>query len=158
MKLREVLNKLILVVVAVAFFAIVEHSFAASIKNSLSNNVTDIIIGNNTKGPYTLSYSNIDSKSLSAIINGRSLKLGRDIKLDNSNGIIAFEQTLLKDAIVKVNYNIIPGKSKKIANIQSVPLDLNIIENDNQSLSFTGLYKQGDLNNPSVAHSVVDSE
>jgi hypothetical protein len=44
--------------------------------------VTDVIVGRNNKGPYALSWTNIDSSSVVVICNGLMLKRGEKYNID----------------------------------------------------------------------------
>ena len=117
--------------------------------------VTDVIVGHNTRGPYSLSWTNFDANGISVIINGRSLKNGADCKIDTANGIISFDSILINDAIARVSYRTLPGKSKRAAGGTSIPVTLNLRSGATGSLRMTGLYAQDDPNNPNAGKSII---
>lgn len=117
--------------------------------------VTDVIVGHNKKGPYTLSYTNIDLDTLSVVINGRSLKRGDDFNIDPAKGMLSFNSVLVNDAIVRASYRIIPGKSQKNAAKLSVPVSLNIFQTQDSSMQVTGLFAQDDPKNPNAGKTVI---
>jgi hypothetical protein len=103
--------------------------------------VTDIIVGHDNKGPYSLSWTQIDSSSITAVLNGRTLRKDTDYNIDATNGIISFNSVLLNDAIVHVSYKKTTS-SKSNTGAVSVPVSLNLMEGRTASLSVTGLYAQ----------------
>jgi selenocysteine lyase/cysteine desulfurase len=52
--------------------------------------VTDVIVGHGTRGPYALSWTNFDTDGISVVINGRSLRKGQDYNIDTAGGVISF--------------------------------------------------------------------
>ena len=67
--------------------------------------MSDVLIGHNNRGPYTLSWTNVDAGSVKVIIDGRTLKQGNDYRLDRVNGTMSFIAKVPNDAIVHVSYN-----------------------------------------------------
>ncbi|MHB9036735.1 MAG: hypothetical protein ACYC64_08715 [Armatimonadota bacterium] len=117
--------------------------------------VTDVIVGHNNKGPYSLSWTEVDPASVCVVLGGRTLRKGSDYNIDLTNGMISFNSMLLNDAIVRVSYKTIPGKSQANSGKLSVPVNLNLMQGRNGSLSVTGLYAQDDQNNPEAGRTVV---
>ena len=117
--------------------------------------VTDVIVGRNNKGPYMLTWTEFLTDDISVIINGRSLRKGQDYNIDPSKGIIAFNSILLTDAIVRVSYRTIPGKSKRSSGQVSVPVSVNVFQGQDASLNVTGLYAQDDPNKPDATKTIV---
>ncbi|MCE5199883.1 MAG: hypothetical protein ABFD54_04045 [Armatimonadota bacterium] len=117
--------------------------------------VTDVIVGHNNKGPYTLSWTNIDDDTVEVVLSGRTLRRGNDYTIDSANGLMSFNAILLNDAIVRVSYKITQGKSQPTSKSVSVPVSISLLQGQNSSLNVTGLYKQDDPNNPEAAKTVV---
>ena len=117
--------------------------------------VTDVIVGHGTRGPYVLSWNNFDTDGISVVINGRSLRKGDDYNIDSSGGVISFNSVLATDAIVRVSYHVVSGKSKKTAGGLNVPVTLNLRSSASGSLKVTGLYTQDNSNDPNAAKSIV---
>ncbi len=120
-----------------------------------ANSVDDVVVGRNIKGPYTLTWTDIDPASVTVIFNGRTLKKGENYNIDTAKGMISFTSVVLNDAIVRVCYNIIPGKSKQNAGKVNVPVTLNVFQRQDASLQVTGLYAQDDPKNPNATKTVV---
>lgn len=120
-----------------------------------SDYVTDVIVGKNTKGPYSLSWTDIDTDSLSVVINGRSLKRNKDYRIDPAKGVLSFDSVLINDAIVRVSYRTIPGKSKRAGGQLNIPITLDLLQGQDASMQVTGLYAQDDPKNPDAAKTVV---
>lgn len=117
--------------------------------------VNDVVIGRNNKGPYTLSWTDIDARSISVLLDSRTLKNGADYNIDAINGIIAFDRVVLNGVIVRVSYKTIPGKSKANEGKIDVPANINLIDSLDTSLNITGLYTQGDPKKMEAAKTIV---
>lgn len=120
--------------------------------------VTDVIVGHNTKGPYTLSWTNVDQNSITAVVNGRSLKKGKDFNIDPAKGMMAFDSVVANDSIVRITYKIIPGKSQKTTGKFNIPVSLNVFQSKKGSIKVSGLYAQDDPNNPNAGKTVFGLE
>jgi hypothetical protein len=115
--------------------------------------VTDVVVGHNNKGPYTLSWTEIDLKSVVAVINGRTLKSG-EYTVDNTKGMLSFGAVLKQDAIVRITYST-TTKSKRTGGVTSVPVTLNVLNDPRANLQVTGLHVQTDANNPDAGKTIV---
>ena len=120
-----------------------------------SNEVTDVMVGRNNKGPYMLSWTNMDPASVRVVINGMTLKRGEKYNIDYAKGMISFTSTVLTDAIVRVSYSKVPGKSQQNTNKVNVPVTLNVFQGQDASVQVTGLYAQDDPKNPDAGKTVV---
>ena len=147
--IRILLNK------RIAALALVCLATSAACAAASGEIVTDVIVGRNNKGPYPLSWTNIDPSSVVVIINGITLKKGEQYDIDCAKGIISFRSILLNDAIVRVSYSLIPGKSERNPGKISVPVTLSVFDRQDASLRVTGLYAQDDPKNPEAAKTVV---
>lgn len=117
--------------------------------------VTDVIVGHNTRGPYSLSWTNFDPDGISVVINGRSLKKGSDYNVDIAKGVASFSSVLVNDAIVRVSYRTIPGKSQRATGASNIPVTLNLRSSATGNLRLTGLYAQDDPKNPNAGKSII---
>lgn len=117
--------------------------------------VTDILVGHNNKGPYYLSWNNVSTDMISVVVNGRMLKKGVDYTIDPTKGIMSFTSVVATDAIVRVSYQTVPGKSTRTASGASIPVSLKLRDGDSGSLSVTGLYMQNDPKNPDAGRSIL---
>ena len=116
--------------------------------------VTDVIVGHNNRGPYSLSWTNVDPRSVSVVVSGRTLKNRADYNVDTDKGILGFSSVLMTDAIVRVSYRTIPGKSKRAVGNLNIPIALDIFQRQDASVKLMGLYAQDDPNNPEAGKSV----
>ena len=117
--------------------------------------ITEIVVGHNTKGPYTLSWTDIDPRSVFITLDSRTLKKGEDYNLDTAKGMIAFDRIVVQDALVRVSYKVTPGKSKANSGNMNIPVSLNLVSRQDTNLSITGLYAQGDPKKPDTAKTIV---
>lgn len=117
--------------------------------------ITDVLVGHNNKGPYTLSWTDIRLDTVSATLDGKPLKLGADYKIDAAKGMLTFERNLLEDKLVSVSYLINPQKSKANSNVVNLPVTVGIVKNDNTTLNLRGLFSQPDVKNPGSTSTVV---
>ena len=117
--------------------------------------VTDVIVGRNSRGPYTLSWTNIDPSSVIVVVNGITLKRGEHYNIDCEKGVISFNSIVKNDAIVRVTYSTTPGKSQRNTGKVNIPVTLNVFQRQDASLQVTGLYMQDDPRNPDVGKTIV---
>lgn len=117
--------------------------------------VTDVIVGHNNRGPYSLSWTNFDPDGVSVVINGRSLRKNTDYGIDIGKGIISFSSVLVNDAIVRVSYRVQPGKSARAVGGTNIPVTLNLRSSASGSLRVTGLFAQDDPRNPNAGKSIL---
>lgn len=116
--------------------------------------VTDVVVGHNNRGPYYLSWTDFDKDGISVVINGRSLRRGSDYNIDISKGIITFNNVLANDALARVSYRILPGKSKRASGPASIPVTLNLRASESGNLRVLGLYAPDNPKNPNAAKSI----
>jgi len=116
--------------------------------------VTDVVVGHNNRGPYYLSWTDFDKDGISVVINGRSLRRGSDYNIDISKGIITFNSVLANDALARVSYRVVPGKSKRATGPSSIPVTLNLRSSDSGNLRVLGLYAPDNPKNPNAAKSI----
>jgi hypothetical protein len=117
--------------------------------------VTDVIVGRNMRGPYSLSWTNFSADDISVVINGRSLKKGSDYNIDVAKGLVSFNSVLVNDAIVRVSYRTVPGKSQRASSGGSIPVTLSLHNSSAGNLKMMGLYAQSDPKNPTAGKSVI---
>ena len=117
--------------------------------------ITEIVVGHNTKGPYTLSWTDIDPRSVSITLDSRTLKNGEDYNIDTAKGMIAFDRIVVQDALVRVSYKTTPGKSKANSGNMNIPVSLDLVSRQDTNLSITGLYAQGDPKKPDTTKTIV---
>ncbi len=103
----------------------------------------DIISGNNSRGPYRLSWAGIPASREIVSVNGRAALRGVDYALDYAKGTITFTSVLKTTGLAKVEYPVDSGRSIRNAAGVSVPVALDLYASGRSSLQLTGLYKQG---------------
>lgn len=155
MKPRTLLNNIaaMLLTVCLGFVVLTPSCFA--VPQKVGDTITDVVVGRNIKGPYTLSYVDFDPGSVRVVLNGRTLKKGEDYNVDSSKGLISFNAVVLNDVLVSVSYNLIPSKSKQNAGTVNVPVILNVFQRKDANVQVTGLYAQEDPKNPDVTKTIV---
>ena len=113
---------------------------ADATSTSIGNLVTDVLVGHNNKGPYVLSWTAFDADSVSIVVNGQTLKKNTDYNIDASTGLLSFNSNVAADAIIRVSYQIIDGKSKQKSSTSGSPLALNIFSANDSDLKITSAY------------------
>ena len=116
--------------------------------------ISDVLIGHNNMGPYMLTWTNIDAGSVRVILDGRTLKQGDDYGLDQVNGIMSFTASVPTDAIVHVSYNttaLVQACSGQV----SIPVSVDLLQDQDTSLKVTGLYAQNDPKDPNSSKMVI---
>ncbi|MBI2843974.1 MAG: hypothetical protein HYX78_11295 [Armatimonadetes bacterium] len=109
-----------------------------------SADVTDILIGKGAKGPYFLSWKNIESEGETVIVSGRKLMRGPDYTIDPASGTVAFAESVPQDAIVRITYRQVPGKSTTNGGGIDLPVNMRLLDRDDANLDVLGFYKAGD--------------
>lgn len=147
--LRHLTNRIMVLILTAS---VVVAAVAAA---PTGDRVTDVIVGRNNRGPYTLSWTNIDLSSVTVVVNGLTLRKGEHYTIDSEKGLISFTSPVKADAIVRVSYNTIPGKSQRNSGQLNVPVTLNVFRGQDANLQVTGLYVQDDPRNPDAGKALV---
>ncbi len=138
----------------VAAFLLASGAFAQMVDQTLGQ-VTDVIVGHGGKGPFTLSWTDMDPGSISVVVSGMTLHKDQDYSVDASSGIISFTSALNQDVIARVAYTLVPGKSQRSTAGATVPVTVNVFAGQGAGLQFTGLYSGTDVNNPDTGTTVL---
>lgn len=101
----------------------------------------DLISGNGSRGPYTLSWSGIPTGRESVVVDGRIALRAVDYSLDAGKGTITFTAPLGAASLARVEYPLNPRSSRRNAVLSSIPVALDLYASDRSSLQFTALYK-----------------
>lgn len=122
--------------------------------------ISDVFIGKNTRGPYVLSWKNIEAQSEVIILSGRRLAREQDYTIDYTSGILAFNELVTPNTIARVTYRRVPGKSVQNSGGLSLPLDMNLFSSDRMNLNATGILNSGSGqgNSPGLAVIGLSSE
>lgn len=110
--------------------------------------VTDIFIGRNTKGPYMLSWKNIEPNSDVAVCDGITLARSSDYNIDYATGMLALTSPLASNKIVRVTYGYKPEKAAANTPGMTLPISLDLMNREGSKLQMLGLYKEQDPNRP----------
>jgi hypothetical protein len=121
-------------------------SDAASANQSALDAINDIFIGKNTRGPYVLSWNNVDPDSELIVVAGRKMSRGNDYTIDYPSGSIAFSESLPQGAVARATYRRIPGKSAANAGGISLPLSMRLLNSDRGNLDVMGFYRNSGNN------------
>ncbi|CCW34548.1 hypothetical protein CTKA_00432 [Chthonomonas calidirosea] len=110
-------------------------------KNDLQ---TDLIVGQNTVGPYRLSWRNAVQGSEMVVVDGRLLQAGRDYTIDWSSGVIRFSVPLPSGELARVSYSVNTPTAERVLSASYVPLQWNFWQNDNGFLRISSLLRASD--------------
>ncbi|MDO8682828.1 MAG: hypothetical protein Q7N50_05035 [Armatimonadota bacterium] len=119
-----------------------------------SESISDLLIGKNIKGPYLLTWKQIETESEAIVIDGIIAQRGADYSVDYATGMVAFVKPLRTGSMARVQYRCQIGKAVRNAAGISLPIELNLMSKSSSSLRFTGLYKESNPNQPNTAMTV----
>jgi len=114
----------------------------------------DVLLGKNTKGPYLLSWKQIDPDSETVTVDGITAQRGLDYAIDYTAGAVAFVKPLGSGSIARINYRYTVGRATANAGTLSLPIELSILQRESSSLRFTGRYKEGAPDKPNSGSTV----
>ena len=104
----------------------------------------DVCLGNDTPGPFGLSWNHVAAGSERVSINGLAQLRGLDYTLDADGGTVTFMRNLPSRSAASISYAYDPGAARRAGGGQSVPLTLDLVRSDRGSLSFLALGKMGE--------------
>ena len=102
---------------------------------------SDIVFGQNRKGPYLLSWKGIHPNSEQVVRDGVALQRDTDYTFDPSAGVLAFSTPLRANQMVRVTYRCDTADSKPNKQDISLPLQWDLWKNGANRLAFRGLYR-----------------
>jgi hypothetical protein len=102
----------------------------------------DVIVGNGTSGPYTLTYKSIASASVSVSKNSASLVSGLDYTVDGSQGQVTFTRPLATNASAVVQYTYDPATAQPAGGKIVLPVQVDVAQTDHQDVFFSAKYQQ----------------
>ncbi|MCL5102667.1 MAG: hypothetical protein M1133_00940 [Armatimonadetes bacterium] len=157
MSLGRIISRRVAAILAALFAVpvVTSPSLSQNAVDSATGMITDVVVGHNNKGPYPLSYTRMAMDSMSVVLGGRTLRKGADYNIDSEKGIISFNSIVVNDAIIRVSYKIVPGKSVATSGKMNVPVTVNLLQDSNANLNVTGLYAQDDPKNPNAGKTVI---
>lgn len=112
------------------------------VSTSLSS--SDIFTGTGTKGPFILSWRQIEQFSERVFIDGIVVQRGLGYDVDYTSGILAFKEPVNPKSTIRIDYEYNPTRAVKNNSQLEMPLQLNLIKSGDTDLRLVGLYKQGD--------------
>lgn len=115
--------------------------------------LTDVIVGHSNKGPYLLSWTEIDPKTISIVVTGRTLGRG-DYTIDLAKGMLWFSANLLQDVAARVSYKT-TSKSRSTTGTASLPMTFDVFGSKNSNLQVTGVHVQTDPQRPDSGKTIV---
>lgn len=103
--------------------------------------VTDVLSGNNTRGPYFLTWRGIDQATETVVADGIRLHRGDDYGIDYAGGVITFTRPIPAGSLVRISYRQIAGVSARNQTATTVPITLDLSRSERGSFSIIGLFK-----------------
>ncbi len=95
----------------------------------------DVFVGKNSKGPYQLSWNEIAANSAVLIEDGRTLQPGTDYQMNEQSGVFTLTAPLASGSMLKVSFQRTPLSTALQRSAGQVPLQWNMLQNSNLSLS-----------------------
>lgn len=102
----------------------------------------DVISGNNSRGPYALTWKNIRPGRETVLIDGRRAVAGLDYNIDPAKGFITFTEPLRATSVARVDYALDTEKSQRNEGGLNIPLFIDIVSDENTNLQFSSIYRQ----------------
>lgn len=106
--------------------------------------INDVFVGCDLRGPYMLSWKNIEQGTDDLMISGRKLVRGQEYTIDCASGMIAFQEPLARGVTARVTYHKLPGKAVQNGGAVSMPLNAKLLNSDSGSLDLLGFYRGAD--------------
>jgi hypothetical protein len=127
-------------------------SSSTNISQPAFDDITDVFIGKGLKGPYMLSWKNIENETDSVIVSGQKLARGKEYTIDYTTGAVVFNEPLKKDEIARVTFRRVIGKAQA-NNGTSLPMSLRLLNGDRANVDVLGFYNAGDGRNKQTSAS-----
>ena len=116
---------------------------------------SDLFTGADSKGPYYLTWKQIDPDTESITVDGMRSRERSDYTIDCNAGTVTFRKPLRSGSIVRAEYRCSPNKAVRNSATLNLPIDLSLLQRDSSSLHLIGLYKGAAPNGPTYGTSVV---
>lgn len=114
---------------------------AASQFNPTTNLQTDLILGQNSVGPYRLSWRNAQPGSDTVVVDGQLLQAGRDYTIDWPSGTIRFTVPLRVGQMARVTYSCNTPNAVRDVSERFLPLQWNFWQGENGFLRVSSLLR-----------------
>ena len=106
--------------------------------------VDDMCLGNDTPGPFSLSWNHVVTGSERVSINGLVQLRGLDYTLDADGGTVTFTRNLPSRSAAEIVYEYDPSSGQRSGGGKSVPLSVDLLRSDRGYLSFQAIGKAED--------------
>jgi len=152
--------KLVFVIVWLAFSSLtwaqaLSAANSSHISDPGNDTINDVFIGKGTKGPYILTWKNVEPQSESVILSTTKLIRGQDYTIDYASGTVVFTEPVPDRAVARVNYRRIPGKSAQNAGGLDMPLSMRLLDSGRGNLDVMGVYTGGDAKGKGAGLSII---
>lgn len=97
---------------------------------------TDLLLGQNSRGPYRTSWKNILPYSEQVVLNGKGLLRDIDYTYEESTGILMFNMPVATKDVLQVTYRIDYEGATPNPNVPTAPLQWNLFQGGNSKLQF----------------------
>ncbi|MCL6627998.1 MAG: porin [Armatimonadetes bacterium] len=122
-------------------------SLAVAGKGDSLKTETQIFKGTSTRGPFVLTWKQIEELSERVVVNGNLLQRDVHYQIDYSNGILAFNEPVPSGSVIRIEYQYNPARAVKNPSSLTIPLSLDLLKKRDSGVQLLGLYKQADTNN-----------
>ena len=106
--------------------------------------VDDVCVGNDTAGPFALSWNHVVLGTETVTVNGLKQMRGLDYTLDADGGAITFTRSLPARSAAEITYERDPVQAQRMQAGQAIPLSVDLLRSEHGYLSFQALGKPGD--------------
>jgi len=106
--------------------------------------VDDFCVGNDTPGPFALSWNHVVPGTETVTINGLTQMRGLDYTLDADGGAITFTRSLPARSAAEITYERDPLQAQHTGAGQTIPLSVDLLRTEHGYLSFNALGKSSD--------------
>lgn len=111
----------------------------------------DLLVGNGTPGPYSLSWKNISGGTEIVQVGQQTQMRGIDYTLDAGAGTVTFTHPLTAQAAASVHYDYDPARAVRGSVVGKIPLSFDLAEHGGSRVSLDALYQAGNGNSGSTA-------
>ena len=128
-------SRLILTATTLGLMAVLRGACAAPQRQ-------DLCLGNNTPGPFALSWNHVLPGTETVKVNGLTQMRGLDYTLDAEGGSVTFSRPLPARAAAEVTYDCDPSVSQRTGLGRTIPLTVDLLRGEHGYFSFNALGKQ----------------
>jgi hypothetical protein len=107
------------------------------------NQTSDVFFGSGGKGPYVLSWNQINRFSEWVTVDGTNLQSTLDYNVDYASGTITFNQPLGSTQVARVQYTCNFATATRNPNAVKIPIRADLFSSGSSCLSFTAVSRDG---------------